>query len=67
VKLAIMLRSYLFEIQLNEKQLELVGSVGQLVKCKNVVWQPASRMARGYVAGAKGLNYPCMLKMIYRY
>jgi hypothetical protein len=24
-------------------------------------------MARGYVAGAKGLNYPCMLKMIYRY
>jgi hypothetical protein len=49
-------------MQLNEKQLELVGSEKQLelVKCKNGVWQSAFRAAGGHVAGAKSLKYPVL-------
>jgi hypothetical protein len=40
-----LLRACLSGLQLNEKRLELVGSKKRLVKCKNVVWQPAFKTA----------------------
>jgi hypothetical protein len=44
-----------------------VAGARQLVRCKNVVWQSAFRMAGGNVADAKSMNYPYMLKMLYKY
>jgi hypothetical protein len=38
------------------------AGAGQLVNCKNAVWQPAFR-----TAGAESLKYPCMLKMVNKY